>query len=136
MPIQLSIKGLQKAQAACNRAHRNLRPQHQIGRAWLWGTGEMHKCAVLNTPHDTASLRASHRKIVERNQLEGRIFIDPRAENPKSPTRPAEYGVYLHRQGHIQGLRSGWRDFYEHTVKTEGPRIAREMINMIKKVLP
>ena len=69
-------------------------------------------------------------------QLKGEVFIDPRATNPKSPTRPAEYGVYLHRQGMIKGLRAGIRAFYEYTVKMHGRQVAERMIDMIKKVLP
>ena len=136
MPVQVSIRGLQEAQAACNRAHKELRPQHALGKAWLWGTGKLHGYAVMHTPHDTGSLRASHRIKVDRMQLKGEVFIDPRAENPKSPTRPAEYGVYLHRQGMIPGLRSGIRAFYEYTVKMHGRQVAERMIDMIKKVLP
>ena len=134
--VQVNIKGIQEAQAAFNRAHANMRPESQLGKAWLFGTGELHRWAVIHTPHDTGSLRASHRQVVERNRLEGRVFIDPRAENPTSPTRPAEYGVYLHKQGMIPGLRSGIRAFYEYTVKQHGRQIAERMIEMIKKVLP
>ena len=136
MPVQVNIKGLQRAQDANIRAIKALKPKHALGKALKVGTALIHRLAVRYTPHDTGALRASHRMKIDTRQVMGRVSIDRTAKNPRSGMRTAEYGYYLHQQGQIPGVRSGIRAFYEYVYERFGQRILDRMGNIIKRALP
>lgn len=134
MSMRLTIEGLQELQQLNAKIIAALQPSGALGRAIQYATTQVHRRAIYNTPWDTGGLRASHRMTVEASR--GEVFIDPGAVNPRQHNkRPAEYGVYLHAQGMIPGLRGGIRAFYQYTVERDGPAIIKEAERMIIKGL-
>lgn len=95
--VDLSIRGLQEAQARNLARIAALKPNGALGRLVRDLTVRAHRYAVAATHVDTGALRASHRLDVQ--PLRGRIYVDPSAVNPRSKRRPAEYGVYEHHRG-------------------------------------
>ena len=134
--IDLTIKGLQEAQRANVQAIEALKPRGSFGRAIQTGTAAIHRFAVYHTPWDTRSLATSHRMEIRRRGLEGRVFLDPRAANPRTGQRPSEYGYHLHQQGRRPGRRGGVRAFYEHTVDTHSRSTLEQMGHIIIRGLP
>lgn len=72
------------------------------------------------------ALRASHR--VEVDGLEGQIYIDPNARNPRSTTRPREYGIYEHARG-------GEHAFYDRTVDEYGPVVIERVKARVREAI-
>lgn len=136
MPVDISIKGLQEAQAANIRAINALKPTGALGAAVREALAFLHARAVMHTPHDTGALRASHRMSMSRQMTEGRIQISRTAHNPRSKVRPYEYGYYLHQRGHRPGLRSGWQDFYAYVKERYGRGVIKRAAEYVKRHLP
>lgn len=132
--IDLSIKGLQKAQQANLQMIRAMRPSGALGRAIQYAGLTMHRHVVPSTPHQYGALRAAHR--VENKPLQARIYIDPGARAPRSSERPSVYGAILHGHGMIPGLKSGIRAFYAYSVQTYGAKVAKGAIREFKRELP
>lgn len=132
--MELSIKGLQKAQQANLKMIAALRPSGALGRAIQYAALAAHRHVIPSTPHDYGALRAAQRAEVR--GLTARIYIDPGASAPRRKTRPAVYGAILHGHGMIPGLRSGIRAFYQYTVETYGAKIAEGAIREFKRELP
>jgi hypothetical protein len=122
----LTIKGLQEAQAANLKNIAALKPNGAFGRAVQYATIQAQRYAVSITHVDTGSLRASHRMQMYGNK--GEIFIDPNAVNPRSRSRPVDYGVYEHKRG-------GSHAFYARTEQEAGPKIANAAVNGFIKEL-
>ena len=135
MPVDISIKGLQKAQAANLQAIRALQPKHALGKALKEGVAMMHRLSVAYTPHDTGALRASHRMKIDTRQVMGRVSIDRTARNRRGQLTH-QYGYYLHQHGHKPGIRSGIRAFYEYVYERFGQRILDRVAQIIRKALP
>ena len=136
MSVNLSIQGIQEAQAANLKAIAAVKPTGAMGQAVKDGAATAHRYAVYFTPWEHGALRASHTIRIEGGGLRGRIYISPSAVAPRRKTRPAEYGVYLHAQGRRAGLRGGIRAFYEHTWAVKGDEILRKMAETVKRGLP
>jgi hypothetical protein len=137
---ELSITGIQEAQAANLQVIAALQPEGALGRAIQYGTLEAHRYAVAVTHVGKyrqpgggyvggGALRGSHRAKVE--GLQGSIYIDPTTINPRRPkgARPAEYGVYEHKRG-------GSHAFYQRVVDERGERIGTEMMSILIAGLP
>lgn len=134
MSLDLSIKGLQKAQQANLQMIRAMKPSGALGRAIQYAGLAMHRHVIPSTPHEYGALRAAHR--VENKPLQARIYIDPGARAPRSKERPAVYGARLHGHGLIPGLTSGIRAFYAYSVQTYGGKVAQGAIREFKRGLP
>ena len=132
--IDLSIRGLQKAQQANLQMVRAMRPGGALGRVIRYAGLAMHRHVVPSTPHEYGALRAAHR--IENKPLQARIYIDPGATAPRRKQRPAVYGAILHGHGMIPGLRSGIRAFYAYSVQTYGAKVAKGAIREFKRELP
>jgi hypothetical protein len=97
MDVDLTIRGIQEAQAANNRRIAMLQPSGSFGMLVRNVTVYMHRQAVAVTHVDTGSLRASHR--MEVTEVRGRVFIDPDAVNPRTSEKPVDYGQIEHARG-------------------------------------
>lgn len=107
MDVDLTIRGLQEAQAANNRRIAQLMPGGPLSALIKDVTTHTHRQAVAATHVDTGALRASHRMQLgtRGGSPYGRIFVDPAAINPRSGARPVVYGQ-------IERARGGSHDFY------------------------
>lgn len=129
MTIGVTIRGIQEAQAANNRAIAALRPSGALGRAVRDATAMAHRHAVSVThvwKEKGGALRASHRMKV--NDTRGQIFIDPSTVNPRGQ-KPSAYGPREHARG-------GEHAFYERTEREAGPRIAAHALEVIRSGMP
>lgn len=124
MSVDMTIRGIQEAQRWNLRAIAALRPSGALGRAIQWGTAAAHRFAVSVTHVITGSLRASHRMAV--SGVQGRVYLDTRAKNPRTGQRTAVYGP-------IEEARGGEHAFYGRTAREAGPRIARGMAERVAR---
>ena len=130
---QLSIQGIQEVQARNLKRIAALQPSGRAGIAVRDALVALHRYAVAITHvgkylvHGDwvggGSLRAAHRMEVE--GLIGEIYIDKGANNPRSKTKPVEYGVY-------ENARGGEHAFYDRTVNEAGPDVRSKVIDDIK----
>ena len=129
MALQMTIEGIQEAQAACNRALAAVQPRGALGEAVRWGSAEGHRYTVEITHVDTGALRASHRVRFEegRRWARGRMFVDAQSVNPRGQ-RPSVYGPIEHDRG-------GDHAFYERTQRERGGRILRGMADVVRRGL-
>lgn len=127
MANSVSIKGIQKVQAANVKAIAALKPKGALGRAIQWATAEAHRYAVYITHVDTGSLKASHRMTVKSSR--GRVYIDRTATNPRSKQKPAIYGQYEEERG-------GAHAFYTRTINERGDYITSRAIKIIQGAMP
>jgi len=127
--IRMTIKGIQRAQAANNRALAAVQPRGGLGRAVQWGIAEAQRYAVAITHVDTGALRASHRTRFEqrRRWARGRMMIDASSVNPHGG-RPSLYGPIEHDRG-------GGHAFYERTQRERGKRILVGMGDIVRRGL-
>lgn len=102
----ISIRDIQRAQAAMLKAANAVKPRNGLAAAVKAGTITAHRYVVYITHVDTGALRAAH-KMTFRG-ASGEIAIDPSARRSDG-RRPAEYGPYEHRRG-------GSHAFYERTI--------------------
>jgi hypothetical protein len=122
---QLTIEGIQEAQARNLLRIAALQPSGAAGEAVRDAAIALHRYAVSITHVGKynvggsmvggGALRAAHR--VEVDGLEGQIYIDPGAKNPRSKTKPREYGVY-------ENARGGEHAFYDRTESEYGPTVS------------
>jgi hypothetical protein len=120
--VRLSITGLQEAQAANNRLTAAVKPAGALGRAVKYGTLEASRVAQVLTHVDTGALRASHR--TQYAGLQGRVFLDPAATNPRSHALTSVYGP-------IEEQRGSTHAFYRRTIAEHGERILSEMARIV-----
>ena len=125
MSLNLSIKGLQKAQKRNLTQVRDLRSGSSVNKAVKWGATAAHRAVIPNTPWDTSALRNSHRINMKPSQHRAFIHIGS-GTNPRGQ-RMSEYGPRLHRQGLRPGRKGGIRAFYEYTVIRYGRQISQGM---------
>jgi len=113
---KLTIRGLEEAQAVNRRRLAALRPDSDAGRAIQTVVQTLQGYAKTITHRDTTALQASH--LGEVHGLQGRIFINPSAINPRGQ-RPSVYGELEHARG-------GSHAFYDRTVAERGPAAQQE----------
>ena len=127
--LRMGIKGIQKAQAANNRALAAVRPRGALGRAVQWGIAEAHRYAVTITHVDSGALRASHRMRYQEGGrwARGRMMIDASSVNPRG-AKPSVYGPIEHERG-------GSHAFYARTESERGRRILTGMAEIVRRAL-
>jgi len=114
---QQTIADIRKAQNANLKAIAAVKPSGALGRAVAFAMSTTHAYAVAVTHRDTGTLAASHMMKWEEPGMKGRIFINPRAVNPKSGARPSVYGLY-------EEARGGDHAFYYRAVYEPAPTVA------------
>ena len=119
----LSITGLQEAQADNQRRIAMFKPGGEVQQAIKDATIGAQRYAIQITHILTGSLRASHRMKVK--GLRGRIYIDPKAVNPRSNQRPAVYGYHENKRG-------GSHAFYDRTIEEYGKEIVETVDKRVK----
>lgn len=133
---QLSIEGIQEVQKRNLARIAALTPAGAAGEAARDALIALHRYAVAITHvgkykvHGSfvggGALRAAHR--MELSGLEGQIYIDKNARNPRSKTKPAEYGLYEHARG-------GEHAFYDRTVDEIGAQVISRVQTRIKDAM-
>ena len=123
--VGLTITGLQEAQERNLRRMVLLEPENAPGRAVQWATAEMHRHLTANTPHETGSLKATRRIIVNLRVPRGQVFNSSNSYNPRGSTPPHVYDKYLHARGEIRGLRGGIQASYPYTLRVNGPGVMK-----------
>ena len=133
---QLSIEGIQEVQQRNLKRIAAMQPSGEVGAAVRDAIVALHRYAVaithvgkyqrIGTTVGGGSLRASHRMEVD--GLSGMVYIDPSAKNPRSKTKPVEYGVY-------ENARGGEHAFYDRTVNEEGPKVSNMVAGRIKDAM-
>lgn len=125
--MQLNIQGLQQAQQGNLKAIAAMKPSGAFGNAIRVGTISAHRYSVAQTHVDTGALKASHRMLIA--GLEGKVFIDQGARNPRSRALTSQYGPVEHARG-------GEHAFYEIVEKRYGSRIASQAGTMLIAGMP
>ena len=108
-----SIAGLQEALHDNQKRIAELRPTGAYGRVIKRVTTRLQRYAIAIThvwPDRGGGLRASHR--MEVTELQGRIYIDPEAVNPRGD-KPSMYGP-------LEEKRGGAHAFYSRTINEAG----------------
>ena len=113
--VTLTIYGLRKAQDANKRRIVKMRPRGR-SRVIQIATLELHRLAVIETPVDTGSWRASHHIKIEPTR--GIVFVDPSALNTRSGGRVIDYARDYEDQG-------GRYAVYKNTAQRHGSRVLR-----------
>lgn len=127
MTFGFSIKGMQEAQRDNQRQIRAIRPRNAVQKALVFIIAGGLRAAIIRTPVDTGSWRASHRAHVQLfNVYEAVVSIDPISVNPKSGTRPADYAEILHPRGDKYQV-------YDQVVAYEGERLLRGGTRIIEQ---
>lgn len=125
--IDLTITGLQEAQAGNARTIAEMRPTGAFGRAIKYGLTAAERYAISITHVDTGALRASHR--IQYDGDSGMLYLDPHARNPRSGELTSVYGWYEHQRG-------GSHAFYARTYWERGAQIGTEMGSILLGGLP
>jgi hypothetical protein len=125
----LTIRGIQKAQAANLKIISAMKPGGALSRAVKNVTIAAHRYSVANTHVDTGSLRASHRIELEAGMMRGHVYIAPDTVNPRTGNRPSVYGLTEHNRG-------GHHAFYERTVTERGAEIVATAAKALRAELP
>jgi hypothetical protein len=123
---QLSIQGVQEVMARNNRRIATMETGGAAEDAVRDAIIALHRHVVQIIHVDTGTLRASQRMEVD--GLEGMVFIDPSARNPRGKTRPVEYGVYEHARG-------GEHAFYDRTQSEIGEQVKAQVTTKIKEAV-
>lgn len=97
MRVNLTITGLQEAQAANRERIAMVQPGSAFGLLIKQITAFTHRQAVAMTHVDTGALRASHR--MEISDVRGQVFVDPIAVNPRTGEVVADYAEIEHDRG-------------------------------------
>jgi hypothetical protein len=121
-----TIRGLQEAQRWNARAIANMKPSGAYGRAIQNIVTQLQRYEMSVTHVDTGSLRATQR--MEIRGLRGRVYIDPRARNPRSRQMTSVYGA-------IEEARGGSHAFGNRTVNEAAPRIVGLAVRNLGKDL-
>ena len=130
MPIKgASIRGLQAAQAAANKAAAAVSAGGALGRAVKHITAREHRYAVTINPVDTGSWRASQRQLMSNDGLTGRVFLQPGAANSRTGGPVSRYASMYESQG-------GRYAVYKRTFEEDGPAALREGGEIVRGALP
>lgn len=122
----VTIEGLQRAQAANLKTMQQLMPRGYYGQMTYEVATQAHRWAVAFTHVDTGALRASHRLIVR--GLEAEIYIDQGATNPRTGAKTAVYGEEEHNRG-------GSHAFYQRVIDEKSPEILKNAIRGLESVM-
>lgn len=139
--LNLSIRGIQDAQAANLNVVRQMSAQGALGRANQMILLESHRYLVGVTHVDTGAYRASHRIKISGvggrytdagstpiRGLWGVIAPDPTARNPKSGRLVGEYAL-------IEERRGGAHAAYGRTFRDGTIRAAQRAMRMLMREL-
>lgn len=113
LKVTLTIDGLRKAQDANKRRIVKMQPKG-LSRVIQIATLEMHRLALIETPVDTGSWRASH--LITLEPTRGIVFVDPSALNSRSGGRVIDYATEYEQQG-------GRYAVYKNTAAQHGSRV-------------
>lgn len=130
MKVDVTLRGLQEAQAENNERIAMLKPGGKRGRAVQMATMELHlySIAITHVWHDRGGgLRASHRMRIEEGGAIGVVYIDPSAVNPRGQ-KPVDYGPGEHARG-------GDHAFYDRAVQESGQRAGDLAITFLQREL-
>ena len=126
----MTIEGLQEAQAAMNKVLAELQPRGAYGRAVQLVTIGAHSYLVSITHVDTGAYRAAQRAQVRLEQEpRGVVFVDPSARNPRTGERPADYAL-------DEEARGGSHAAYRRTVSEAGPRLLSQADAILIGAMP
>lgn len=127
---EMTIKGLQEAQAAMNQVVAAMKPRGAYGKAIQYATVQAHAYLVKITHVDTGAYRASQRMQIDLgSEPRGIVFVDPSATNPRSGARVAQYAE-------VEEARGGTHASYNRVVSEIGDRLVREAGAIIEGELP
>lgn len=127
--IKGTIKGLQEALAANNKLLAEMKPSGTAGKVIQFGTAAAQRASIQGTPVDTGAWRASNRTKLNSGRLQGTVFLDPSARNPRSGTPVQQYAS-------VWDARGGQRAVYARVVSNDGQQIMSGMAAMLIKGLP
>ena len=113
--IQMTITGIQEVMARNNRRIATMKTGGEAEDAVRDAIIQLHHYAVQITHVDTGALRASHR--MELNGLEGTVYLDPGASNPRSRVKTSVYGM-------VENARGGEHAFYDRTIAEIGGKVS------------
>jgi hypothetical protein len=130
---ELSIQGIQEAQARNNRRIAALQPSGAAGQAVKDAIISLHRYATQITHVGKytggGALKSSHRMDV--NELDGTVKIDPKSVSPrrtKAKNKPVVYGIY-------ENARGGEHAFYDRTTSEIGEQVAERAKDTIKNAV-
>lgn len=123
------VEGMQRLQAALNRAAAAVRPKGALGKAVKHVTAMVHRYAVAITPVDTGSWRASQRQILAPDARWGRVSIMPGAKNART-------GAVVGRYAAAWEDRKGRYAVYLRTYEEEGQEALDAGGAIIRRALP
>jgi len=127
--IHGTITGLQEALAANNKLLAEMQPGGLAGKVIQYGTAAAQRAAIQGTPVDTGAWRSSNRTKLNTGRLQGTVFLDPSARNPRSGTPVIQYAS-------VWDSRGGQRAVYARVVSNAGQQILDGMGSLLLKGLP
>ncbi len=125
--IDIEVRKMSDTRDALSRAIEAMTAHGALGKGVRHVTVGAQRYAAQHTVEDTGTWRAS--QTAEVNRLRGRVFIDPNNLNPKSKSRPVDYGARL------EITRGGRYAAYEQTVNQAGWRLLKEAGQIIEDEL-
>lgn len=107
----ITITGMQDAQAANVQIIAALKPTGAVGKAVKFLTTDLHRYAVSKAHVDTGAMRASIRMNVQLGgEARGLVFVDGSGRNPKSGQPVSAYAK-------VEELRGGSHAYMGRTVR-------------------
>lgn len=126
----MTIEGLQEAQAAMNKLAAELQPRGAYGKAVQFVTVGAQAYAVKVAHVDTGAYRASIRQRVELTaEPRGLIYVDQSARNPRSGKLVRDYAS-------VEEQRGGSHAAFARTVNEAGPRLLQQAGRILVEALP
>jgi hypothetical protein len=126
----MTIEGLQEAQAAMNQLTTELQPRGAYGKAVQFVTVGALGYWMRIVHVDTGAYRASGRMRVELSaQPRGLVFVDQAARNPRSGKLVRDYAI-------VEEQRGGSHAAFARTVNEEGPRLVQQAGRILMEGLP
>lgn len=115
---ELSIEGIQEAQADNLKHVAALKPRGALGEALKAVTIAAHRAEATRIHVDTGSAKASRIVKLYLDELRGEVTSNPNAVNPRSGNRPINYLVY-------EFARGGSHDAPGRTVREAGAQLVK-----------
>ncbi len=126
----VTIQGLQEAQAAMNKLTAELQPRGAFDRAVQFVTIGAQAYAAKIAHVDTGAYRASIRQSIELGaEPRGIVYVDQGARNPRSGKPVKEYAI-------TEEQRGGSHAAFARTVIEAGPRLLDQAGRILMEALP